>query len=115
MKYLKSFDYQLRIEDINTSHVAARLIEALYISADDRVEARVEYDRGGRGYRFRGHSCRATERDNCCDLPLVQRSGQIGQPLLPKVAPTIFDREISPLDIAHFSQTGLYRCKSGSS
>ena len=105
MQQLQSFWLHCDREQTNSRDIASRTVERRYGSSLDRIVPHNDHDWNcrsrGLGSRRRGAS---SDRNDDGDTPFHQLAGELRQPIILSLRPTIFDREVASLDIACLAQ-----------
>jgi hypothetical protein len=99
---LQAFRHHLQVQHAGAGEIAARPVEAAHQAKVDRVESGCEHDRNSRGGRLGREGGRAIGGDDV-DLAAHQLRRQRRQPIVVVLGPTVFDRDITTLDIADFA------------
>src|SRR5262245_63973938 len=107
---IKSFAPKVYAESGHAGQVATRPVQAGDQPVSHRLAAVYKYDRDGRGGRL-GRKCwgKCTSCDDHRHVPADQISSQCWQPSGLTISPTVFDRQISALDIARFGEARAKR------
>ena len=106
VKQLQPFRPNRHVPPGNASEVSSRSAQARNEPKLDRVESHVKDNRNGSGRRFGGQrSRRASGNRNYVDLPTHQIGSQRWKPVVVSLRPSIFDRNIPPLDVTNLAQS----------
>ena len=97
------FGTDLHVRLGHAGDVAARPVKAGDEAELDRVAARFEDDRNGRGRRLRRKRRRSGRCGNHGHPTMNQISRHCRQPISSTLRPTVFDRHVLAIDVAGFA------------